>query len=66
MPLYFLVRESLLGNSPNTILSLQGTVMDWEVKLKYLVYFEYFEHLLDLLWRTCLLSASVTLFKSLL
>ena len=60
MPLYFLVRESLLCNCPNTILSLQGTVIDWEVKLEYLVDFENFMGLLNFL------SHCVTFFKSLL
>jgi hypothetical protein len=66
VPLYFLVRESLLCNSPNTILSLQGTVIDWEVKLKYLVDFENFIGLLNYLSRTCFLSHCVTFFKSVL
>jgi hypothetical protein len=66
MPLYFLVRKSFFGNGPNTILSLQGTVIDWEVILKYLVDFENFMGLLNFLSRTCLLSGCVTLFKSLL
>lgn len=66
VPLYFLVGESFLGNSPNTIISLQGTVIDWEVTLKYLVDFENFMGLLNFLSRTCLLSGCITLFKSLL
>ena len=63
--LYFLVGKGLLGNSPYTILSLQGTVIDWEVKLKYLVDFENFMGLLNFLSRNYLLSGCVTLFKSL-
>ena len=49
MSFNFLVRERLLSNSPNAIISLQGTVIDWEEVLKYLVDLENFIDLLNLL-----------------
>jgi hypothetical protein len=64
--IYFLVRESLFGYSPYSILSLQSTVIDLEDVFKYLVDFEHFMDLLDFLRGACLLSACVTLFESLL